>query len=97
LAISLRLLRFVFLALGASLGFFGIAVGVLALYAHLTALESFGVPFMSPIAPVIDSDLKDTIVRVPWWKMKQRPRSIASYNYTRLGEDSSNKNGGTEP
>ena len=96
LAISIRLLRFAFLALGASLGFFGIAVGALALYAHLTALESFGVPYMSPIAPVIDSDLKDTFVRAPWWKMKQRPRLIASYNYTRLGEDSSNKDGGIE-
>ena len=96
-AISIRVLRFVFLALGASLGLFGITVGLLALYAHLTALESFGVPYMSPIAPVIGSDLKDTFVRAPWWKMKQRPRSIASYNYTRLGEDSSNRDGGTEP
>jgi len=96
LAISIRLLRFVFLALGASLGFFGIAVGVLALYAHLTALESFGVPYMSPIAPVIDSDLKDTVVRAPWWKMKQRPRSLAWYNYTRVDEGSSSKDGGAQ-
>ncbi len=96
LAISIRLLRFVFLALGASLGFFGVAAGVLALYAHLTALESFGVPYMSPIAPVIDSDLKDTFVRAPWWSMKHRPRLLAWYNDARLGEDSSNKDGGIE-
>lgn len=93
LAISIRLLRFAFLALGASLGFFGIAAGVLALYAHLTALESFGVPYMSPIAPVIDSELKDTMVRAPWWKMKQRPRSLTWYNDTRLGEGSSGQDG----
>ncbi len=93
LAISIRLLRFVFLAMAASLGFFGIAVGVLALYAHLTALESFGVPYMSPIAPVVGSELKDTVVRAPWWAMKQRPRSLAWYNDTRLGEGSSGKDG----
>lgn len=96
LAISIRLLRFVFLALAASLGLFGIAIGMLTLYAHLTALESFGVPYMSPIAPVIDSDLKDTIVRVPWRKMKRRPRMLSWYNDIRLGEGSSGKNGGTE-
>jgi spore germination protein KA len=96
LAISIRLLRFVFLAAAASLGFFGIAVGVLALYAHLTALESFGVPYMSPIAPVIDSELKDTMVRAPWWAMKQRPRSLVWYNDTRLGQGSSGKDGDGE-
>ena len=96
LAISIRLLRFVFLVMAASLGFFGIAVGVLALYAHLTAMESFGVPYMAPIAPVIDSDLKDTVVRAPWWKMKQRPRLLAWYNYTRLDEGSSSKDGGAK-
>ena len=69
---------------------------MLALYAHLTALESFGVPYMSPIAPVIDSDLKDTVVRAPWWKMKQRPRSLAWYNYTRADEGSSSKDGGAQ-
>jgi len=93
LALSIRLLRFVFLALGASLGFFGIALGSLAMYAHLTALESFGVPYMSPLAPVIDSDLKDTVVRAPWWQMKRRPRLLAWYNDTRLGEGSSGKDG----
>lgn len=93
MALSIRLLRFVFLALGASLGFFGIALGILAMYAHLTALESFGVPYMSPLAPVIGSDLKDAVVRGPWWKMKRRPRLLTWHNDTRLGEGSSGKDG----
>jgi len=48
---------------------------------------------MSPIAPVVGSELKDTVVRAPWWAMKQRPRSLAWYNDTRLGEGSSGKDG----
>ena len=76
MAIGARLLRFVFLFLAAILGLYGIAIGVFALLAHLTAMESFGVPFMEPLAPVVPSDLKDSVVRAPWWAIRRRPESI---------------------
>ena len=76
MAIGARLLRFAFLFLAAILGLYGIAVGLFAFLAHLTAMESFGVPFMEPLAPVVPSDLKDSVVRAPWWAIRRRPESI---------------------
>ncbi|NLG85387.1 MAG: spore germination protein [Firmicutes bacterium] len=72
-AFSLRILRFVFIALAGLFGFYGIAFGVMALSVHLVSLKSFGVPFMSPIAPYRPLN-RDRITRVgldqpyrPWY------------------------------
>ncbi len=75
-AIALRLLRFPLMVLGATLGLFGIMVGLLALLIHLCSLRSFGVPYIGPVAPLIKSDLKDFIIRVPRWAMFTRPRLV---------------------
>jgi spore germination protein KA len=72
IGISVRLLRFAFMGLAASFGFFGIIIGMIALVLHLCHLQSFGVPYMSPIAPFKAKDQKDNIVRAPWWKMNRR-------------------------
>ncbi|HBS92534.1 MAG TPA: spore germination protein, partial [Firmicutes bacterium] len=40
-------------------------------------LRSFGVPYLSPLAPITISDWKDLIVRIPTWAMYQRPTFIA--------------------
>lgn len=73
LAVAARLLRFVMTALGGALGLFGVAMGMFALLTHLTCLRSFGVPYLEPLAPLVLSDLKDALVRVPWWAMGRRP------------------------
>lgn len=83
LAIGARLLRFVMVIVAASLGFFGIVAGVFALFIHLTCLRSFGVPFMEPFAPQNISDLKDTLLRSPWWAMDTRPFLVARKNFIR--------------
>lgn len=76
---AVRLLRFPIIAAAAVLGLFGIMAALLAILIHLCSLRSFGVPYLSPIAPTSWRDLKDNIVRVPWWSMFTRPRLIG-YN-----------------
>lgn len=73
-AFSLRLLRFPLMFLAALLGLFGVMAGLLAILIHLCAIRSFGVPYISPLAPTSWSDLKDMIFRLPWWLMLTRPR-----------------------
>ena len=73
---AVRVLRFVFLAAGSALGLYGVTVCLLTLLAHLTALESFGVPYMSPVAPLVPEDLRDALWRVPWWLMRRRPSEV---------------------
>ncbi|MGE5587015.1 MAG: spore germination protein [Clostridia bacterium] len=73
LAVAARLLRFLMTALAGAFGLFGVVAGMFALLTHLTCLRSFGVPYLEPLAPVVLSDLKDALVRVPWWALSSRP------------------------
>ena len=83
LANSVSLIRWIFLLLAGFLGGFGVTLGVLALLVHLTSLRSFGVPHMAPFAPLIGSDLVDSVFRAPAWKLTYRPISIGSPNKRR--------------
>ncbi|HEX7713892.1 MAG TPA: spore germination protein [Bacillota bacterium] len=71
----------VFLRLGLTIiagffGLYGIFNGTILILIHLASLRSFGIPFLSPLAPLMASDLKDVIIRAPQWALLTRPRSL---------------------
>ncbi|NLC12093.1 MAG: spore germination protein [Firmicutes bacterium] len=76
LGIAARLLRFVFLLLGGVFGLFGIQFGFFLLLIHLCSLRSFGVPFLSPLSPLITANLTDLVLRWYWWGLIKRPKLI---------------------
>ncbi|WP_017726100.1 spore germination protein [Halalkalibacterium ligniniphilum] len=86
MAISVRLFRFIIMIFAATFGFYGIAIVTLMITAHLCALRSFGIPYMAPLAPFILSDQKDTVLRLPIWTFRTRPRLINQKNLVRNGE-----------
>ncbi len=65
MGISIRMLRMAMMGLAASFGLFGLILGVIALILHLCSLQSFGVSYMSPFAPLVPAELKDSIIRLP--------------------------------
>lgn len=69
---AFRYSRFPLMLLAGSLGLFGLGAGLLTLLIHLVNLRSFGVPYMTPIAPFHASGLLDVFVRAPWWKLHKR-------------------------
>lgn len=73
-----RLLQFPFVAAASLFGLYGVLMFGLALIGRMASLRSFGVPYLSPIAPNITSDMKDVVIRAPWWMMRQRPRQFES-------------------
>ncbi|CEH28532.1 spore germination protein [Aneurinibacillus migulanus] len=83
MSIAVRMLRFPIMGLAASFGLFGIIVGIIALVLHLCSLRSFGIPYMTPFAPFIPADQKDTIFRLPQWALVSRPRLINQKNVVR--------------
>jgi spore germination protein KA len=83
MAIAIRMLRFVFMFLAATFGLFGIIIGLIIMVAHLASLRSFGVPYLSPMAPFIAADQKDVFVRAPHWRMFSRPRLISQKDIVR--------------
>ncbi|TNJ60306.1 spore germination protein [Paenibacillus hemerocallicola] len=83
LAISTRIMRFIFMILAASFGLFGISAGIVALVLHLCSLRSFGVPILSPFAPLSAAGLKDSLIRFPLWRLHVRPRFLSPRNKVR--------------
>lgn len=81
--LSIRILRFFFMTLASILGIFGIMIGILFLMIHLFSLKSFGKPYMAPLSPFRAGDLKDTVVRAPWWALTRRP-AYSSINSKRM-------------
>ncbi|WHY00563.1 spore germination protein [Neobacillus sp. DY30] len=81
---AIRLLRFFMIFLAATLGFYGILLGIFFILVHLVQLRSFGVPYLSPIAPFHFNNLKDLFIRVPWWKINERPHETGKGNLKRL-------------
>ncbi|MBT2288459.1 spore germination protein [Paenibacillus albidus] len=73
MAIAARMIRFALIGLAGFMGLYGILFGVFLIILHLASLRSFGMPYMSPIAPYRSSDLKDSIFRFPWPLLKTRP------------------------
>ncbi|MCD9024975.1 spore germination protein [Cohnella sp. NL03-T5] len=70
---SVRLLRFPVMIAAALFGFVGIVFALTAILIHLCKLESFGTPYFAPIAPMRVKDWKDAIIRLPFWKLNERP------------------------
>ncbi|TYP78137.1 spore germination protein [Paenibacillus methanolicus] len=82
MAISVRILRFGIMGLAAGFGLFGIVAGVIATIQHMCHLQSFGVPYMSPLAPVNKAKQRDTFLRAPW-RLMQKTDSNAEPNKER--------------
>ncbi|MFD2117039.1 spore germination protein [Paenibacillus yanchengensis] len=83
LGIAARLIRFILLLASSTLGFYGISMVIILLLLHLAHLRSIGMPYLKPFAPFFSSDMKDTFVRAPLWKMQKRPQMLAEENSQR--------------
>lgn len=73
LALSFRLLRFLYIFLGLTAGFLGITLGLFLQGMWYVSAKSYGVPFMSPFGPVTSGIFTDTLTRAPIWKQEKRP------------------------
>lgn len=96
LVLTTRLIRLPLMLLAATFGLFGVAFGWIILQAHLMSMESMGVPYFAPLAPMRYADLKDALIRTFLYKMNQRPLSIPVQDRKRqsdTGKGSKNNEG----
>lgn len=73
LSMSTRLLRFPIMFVAASLGLFGISICLMLLALHMCSLRSFGVPYMSPVAPANLKSWKSEVLVFPYFFRRTRP------------------------
>ncbi|RRJ67680.1 spore germination protein [Paenibacillus oralis] len=86
MSIAVRIIRFALMGLGAFMGLYGILFGLFIIVLHLAGLRSFGMPYMSPIGPFIQSDLKDSVFRFTWPKLTTRPQQTRPSDMNRQGQ-----------
>lgn len=72
MSFAFRGVRFVFTALAAIFGFFGITAGLYILLTSMASMKSFGVPVLAPIGPRTKAG-PDIVTRGPMWSMEERP------------------------
>ncbi|WP_332647509.1 spore germination protein [Lysinibacillus sp. 54212] len=80
---AVRVLRFPLMILSGMFGLVGLMAGVMIIILHLCSLRSFGVPYMSPFAPLILKGQKDALILFPRNALLTRPRLISQRNNVR--------------
>ncbi len=75
------LVRFFLMLLAGTFGFYGLLLGTLFIVAHLSSLRSFGIPYLTPFAPVVLKEWRDTFVRLPLKNLQSKPRSVLRKKY----------------
>ncbi len=71
--IIIRIARFGFLFAAGMLGFLGIIIALILMLLRMASLSSFGLPYLSPLAPLNLQQMGDVIVRRPWFMNQKRP------------------------
>ncbi len=76
-------LRWIFLIISGSIGPFGIVLFAAFIICYLVTEQSYGAPLLAPFAPVVKSDLYDSMVKANIKNLKDRPRSYGTRNKVR--------------
>ncbi|MGI6561677.1 MAG: spore germination protein [Clostridia bacterium] len=82
------IIRTLLLMLTAVMGIYGLCYGTFVLFLHLFSLRSLGVPFMMGLGSVKPDEIKDTVIRTPWWFMNTRSKLVSGIASRRQSMDS---------
>lgn len=88
---AITIYRYFFLILGGFAGLYSITAGIFIVLVQAVSLTSFGVPFMTSVAPFRLSGVTDYIFRFPLWSMKRRPDILTARNKVRQGNTRGDK------
>lgn len=73
LSYSFRILRFLYIFLGAFGGFYAISIGLFIHLCLLSVTTSFGVPYFAPLTPLEKHVGRNNLASTPLWKQEYRP------------------------
>lgn len=92
-AAAFRLLKFGFIFLCAFLGLYGLLLGIMLLLIHLSRLESFDIPYLTPFvgSRKRQTDEMDSLIRPPYFTLRKRPIFANEKQKTRLRKNKENK------
>lgn len=83
---TIRLLRFPFLIFAELWGLLGVVFCFCILMTHVLRLTSLGRPFLEPLYPLRFTDLKDSLIRLPFSKQSLRPQYLRTEQPVRFNK-----------
>ena len=81
---ALRWWRLIFILFASMCGMIGVVIASILLITHLSTLETFGIPYLTPFAPFYFKEQSDALFLKIKTKIKDRPRYLSSKNKRRL-------------
>ncbi len=81
---TFSILRLLFLCVAGSVGGYGLILLSVAVLAYLVSFETYDTPLMAPFAPLITSDLSDTLYKGFMEENIYRPATFGSKNSRRM-------------
>ncbi|WP_139487887.1 spore germination protein [Brevibacillus dissolubilis] len=87
LGMTTRILRFPLMILASIAGIPGITIALLVILTYMASLKSFGVPYLSPVAPFVRKDVHDTFFRAPWKKLSKGKHLFGRENKVEQGSE----------
>lgn len=87
------LLRFIFILVGGFTGIYGVMLLAAMLLVGLCSLDSFGVPYMSPIAPFDKMAMRDTFWRASWRRLARHTVLIQNMRGSMVGKGKDSREG----
>lgn len=77
---ALRIWRFILVIMSSIIGLFGLTIGLLLLLVHLSDIEVYGIPYLSPFVGGENKQMQDSIFRFPYYFQRKRPIELKTYN-----------------
>lgn len=74
ITLSIRIFRILYIIMSGIIGFYGIILGTFIFLTYLLRMDSFGLPYLSPIVNMKKRDFKDIFVKYPLYMFKDRPK-----------------------
>lgn len=84
-------LRWMALIIAGSVGPMGLVLFVAYIICYLVSEQSYGVPLAAPFAPLIKSDLYDSLVKANMYSLKERPKALKTREKVRLKNDANKR------
>ena len=81
---TFSVIRLILVFVGASLGTYGVLMVSIVICVYVSCMESYGVPYLAPFAPLVPKDLKNSIIKLSMVDIPYRTTSMGLKNKTRL-------------
>lgn len=88
LAGTITVLRIVILLNSTMFGIYGFMISLMGLVLFMSTLNSFGIPYLSPLSPPQFGEIITSLLAKPWKRFKTRPHDLSPKDDTRQGGDS---------